>query len=226
MTDAHDPDDWAALTEARLLDAALPLSGELGWSPRLVVRAAKAVGLSPAEAELLLPGGPRDLIALLSRRHDQAALAALSDVDPASLRVRDRIRCGVEARVDAAMADETASRRAAGFLALPSNAPLGARLVWASADSLWRWAGDVSADENHYSKRALLAGLLGSTLAVRLSASNAAAKEHLERGIEAVMAFERAKARFRSDDLATRAVEALARLRYGRRAEGSGATPA
>lgn len=121
------------------------------------------------------------------------------------------------------MADEAAVRRLMGFLALPPNLALGARLAWESADRIWRWAGDVSADENHYSKRAILATLLGTTLAVRLSNTPAAAQSHLEHGIEAVMAFEKAKARLKARPFAVRAAEALGRMRYG--AEGP-STPA
>ena len=40
--------------------------------------------------------------------------------------------------------------------------PLGLRLAWESADALWRWAGDTATDENHYSKRVLLAGILSA----------------------------------------------------------------
>jgi chemotaxis protein methyltransferase CheR len=52
--------------------------------------------------------------------------------------------------------DDAAVRRWAGFLALPFNLPLALRLLWESADALWRWAGDTATDENHYSKRAIL----------------------------------------------------------------------
>ena len=217
-------DDWAVQTETRLLDAALPLVSELGWTRRLVARAATATGLTIPEAELLLPGGARDLVALLSRRDDEAALVALAGVDPTGLRMRERIARGVEARTEAAMSHPAATRRLAGYLALPQNLALGARLTWASADRLWRWAGDASTDENHYSKRAILAALLGSTLAVRLSASPAAAAQHLERGIAAVMAYEKAKARFGPGDMLAKAAEAMARLRYG--AKGETPTPA
>ena len=117
------------------------------------------------------------------------------------------------------MSHPAATRRLAGYLALPQNLALGARLTWASADRLWRWAGDASTDENHYSKRAILAALLGSTLAVRLSASPAAAAQHLERGIGAVMAYEKAKARFGPGDMLAKAAAAMARLRYGPRGE-------
>jgi ubiquinone biosynthesis protein COQ9 len=207
--------DWADETEKRLLDAALPLAPSLGWSRPLVTAAARDIGLGPAEAELLLPHGPRDLAALLSRRHDAAALALLAPVDPATLKVRERIRRGVLARCAAAGADEAAVRRWSGFLALPPNIPLALGLVWASADVLWRWAGDTATDENHYTKRALLAEILVSTLAIQLAAGANAAGVHLDGRIEAVMAFERFKARVNPFAAAPRVAAALGRRRYG-----------
>ncbi|MGI8840897.1 MAG: COQ9 family protein, partial [Caulobacteraceae bacterium] len=157
--------DWAEETEARLLAAALLHAPRLGWTSRLVAAAARDIGLTVPEAELLLPHGPRDLAALLAARHDRRALVSLASLDPAALKVRERIRRGVLARCDAALEDEAATRRWVGFLSLPANLPLGLRLAWASADALWRWAGDTATDENHYSKRALLAEILISTLA-------------------------------------------------------------
>jgi ubiquinone biosynthesis protein COQ9 len=207
--------DWAARTEASLLDAAIPQVETLGWTDRLVVAAARRAGLSPAEARLLLPEGPRDLAALLARRHDAAAMAALGGGDPASLKVRDRIRRAVLARVEAALADRAATRRWMGFLALPTNAALGLRLLWASADELWRWAGDIATDENHYSKRALLAEILLSTLAVRLAGDLPSAETHLDRRIASVMAFERWKGGLRPSDIAARLAARLGRWRYG-----------
>ncbi len=207
--------DWAEETEDRLLTAALAQASRLGWTRRLVSAAAREIGLTGAEAELLLLHGPRDLAALLARRHDARALASLAPVDPASLKVRERIRRGVLARCDAAMEDEAAVRRWSGFLALPGNVPLGLRLTWASADALWRWAGDVATDENHYSKRALLAEILITTLAVRLALGANAAAAHLDGRITAVMAFERWKAGVKPSDAARRLAARLGRLRYG-----------
>ena len=93
------PLDPAAAGEARLLDAALALVQEgTGWDARLMQRAALAAGLSAGEAALLAPDGPRDLAALLWTRHDAAMLAALSALDPALLKVRDRIRTAVRLR--------------------------------------------------------------------------------------------------------------------------------
>ena len=212
MTAAND---WIDETEARLLSAALPHAAKLGWSRRLIAAAAKDVALSAAEAELLLPGGPRDLAALLARRHDAAALTALATIDPKTLKVRERIRKAVLARCEAAMADGEAVRRWSGFLALPLNAPLGLRLAWASADSLWRWAGDTATDENHYTKRALLAEILISTLAVRQALGANAASAHLDGRIEAVMRFEKWKGGLKVGDVAARLAATLGRWRYG-----------
>jgi ubiquinone biosynthesis protein COQ9 len=207
--------DWADDAEQRVLDAALLLAGEMGWNAGLVERAGRRAGLGPAETELLLPHGARDLAALLSRRHDAAAMAALSEVDPATLKIRERISCGVQTRLDTAFADEAALRRWAGFLALPSNLPLALRLVWESADGLWRWAGDTATDENHYSKRAILSGILISTMAQRLTRGPQAAAEELAARIDNVMAFEKWKAGKKGPiAYATEMAQTLGRLRY------------
>jgi ubiquinone biosynthesis protein COQ9 len=41
--------------------------------------------------------------------------------------------------------------------------------VWATADAIWWFAGDTATDFNHYTKRGLLAGVLGSTTLYWLS---------------------------------------------------------
>ena len=221
-----DVPDWAERTEQRLLDAALAHVRELGWTSRLVRRAAADVGLTAPEADLLLPQGARDLAALFSHRHDEQALEALSAVDPGTLKVRQRIARGVQAWIDAAMSDEATLRRWTGFMALPQNLPLAGRLAWTSADRIWRWAGDTATDENHYSKRAILAALLTSTLMVRLSGSPAAAALHLERGVDAVMNYERLKARFTGQDFGVRVAETLGGLRRGAHKADETITPA
>jgi len=142
---------------------------------------------------------------------------ALADVDPGDLKVRARIRRGALARLEAAMMHEAAARRWAGFLALPTNAALGLRLAWESADVVWRWAGDTATDSNHYSKRALLAGILTSTLMIWLVEGRAAGESALDRRIEAVMSFERLKARAGRLELGRRVAGAVGRLRYGLR---------
>src|SRR5690349_10119843 len=186
--------NWAETTEQALLDETLKLAPVHGWTRRTTALAGKALGMSAGETELLIPHGPADLAVLLSRRHDARALAALADVLASNLKIRERIRRAVEARLDAAAADEPATRRWMGHLALPQNLTLGGRLAWESADVLWRWAGDTATDENHYTKRTLLAGILSGATAVRMASGRGAALDFVDRRIDNVMAFEKWKA--------------------------------
>jgi ubiquinone biosynthesis protein COQ9 len=213
--------EWAETTEQALLDEALKLAPVHGWTRRTATLAGKAVGMSPGETELLIPHGPTDLAALLSRRHDARALAALAEVHASNLKIRERIRRAVEARLDAAAADEPALRRWMGFLALPGNLGLGARLAWESADLLWRWAGDTATDENHYSKRTLLAGILTGAMAVRMASGRKEALEFVDRRIEDVMRFEKWKGttKFRPSQWLNAAAEHLGKTRYGASAD-------
>ena len=204
--------DWASQTEQDLLDQAIQLAPSQGWTWPLVYAAGKACGLTKAETGLLVPHGPADLAALLSRRHDAQALAALPN--PSNLKIRERIREAVTARLAAAAADGPALRRWAGWLALPLNTPLALRLVWESADGLWRWAGDTATDENHYSKRAILAGILISSMAIQMQSGPGAALKFVDARIENVMAFEKWKAGIKPGDLVRDVAQALGKMRY------------
>src|SRR3569833_1273115 len=150
--------DWAERTEQLVLDAALKEAPTRGWNRGMTLQAASDCGLGQGDAELLLPQGARDLAALLSRRHDARAMAILSEVDPSTLKIRERIFRAVPARLDAAAEDEAAARRWAAFLALPPNAPLALKLARAAADQLWRWAGGAAAGGGRGAGRAGRAG--------------------------------------------------------------------
>ena len=82
----------------------------------------------------------------------------------------------------------------------------------------WRWAGDTATDANHYSKRALLWGVLASTLAVRLARGETAAERHLDARLADVMRIETWKAKLPPvmDGLTVLAAQ-LGRLRYAAR---------
>jgi ubiquinone biosynthesis protein COQ9 len=47
---------------------------------------------------------------------------------------------------------------------MPQNAALSARLLYKTVDAIWYAIGDRSTDFNFYTKRALLAGVYGSTV--------------------------------------------------------------
>jgi ubiquinone biosynthesis protein COQ9 len=207
--------DWAERMEQSVLDAAVRLAPTQGWNGRMARAACEANGLSEGDQELLLPNGPRDLAALLSRRHDARALAALGD--PGAMKIRQRIAAAVSARMEAGAADLEATKRCAGFLALPTNADLGFGLAWESADQLWRWAGDTATDWNHYSKRAILSGILVPALTMRWFEGREPAEAFVAARIENVMAFEKWKAGVDFDAPVRRVTEMLSRIRYPER---------
>ena len=211
--------DWADRMEQSVLDAAVERAPALGWNSRLVRAACEAHGLSRGDEELLFPNGARDLAALLSRRHDDRAMAALGEVDPKTLKIRERIARAVSARMEAGAADLEATRRCAAFLALPVNADLGLKLAWETADLLWNWAGDTATDWNHYSKRAILSGILIPALTMRWFDGKDAADAFVARRIDNVMAFEKWKAGKDFDAPLRKMTETLSRMRYGAKTE-------
>ena len=225
MTEAphlsNDPPqgDWADRMEQAVLDAAVERAPALGWNSRMVRAACETNGLSLGDEELLLPNGARDLAALLSRRHDDRALASLAEVEPQSLKMRERIARAVSARMEAGAADLEATRRCAAFLALPMNADLGLKLAWETADQLWSWAGDTATDWNHYSKRAILSGILIPALTMRWFDGRDAAEAFVAARIENVMAFEKWKAGKDFDAPLRKVADALSRMRYGAKTE-------
>ena len=207
--------DWADAMEQAVLDAAIARAPALGWNARLVRAACADRGLSVGDEELLLPNGARDLAALLSRRHDDRALTALSQVEAGSLKMRERIARAVSERLEAGAADLEASKKCAAFLALPVNADLGLKLAWESADHLWVWAGDTATDWNHYSKRTILSGILIPALTMRLFDGKDRADAFVAARIENVMTFEKWKAGKDFDAPLRKVADVLSRMRYG-----------
>ena len=149
---------------------------------------------------------------------DADRLEALGAIDAKSLKIRERIARAVSERMEAGGVDLEATRRCAAFLALPVNADLGLKLAWESADHLWRWAGDEATDWNHYSKRAILSGILIPALTMRWFDGREAAEAFIARRIENVMAFEKWKAGKDFDAPFREVSDALSRMRYGAKA--------
>ena len=170
-----------------------------GWTPAALDLAAAAAGIDPAVARLAFPGGAVDMIDAWFAQIDAAMLAALPPERLGAMKIRAKIAALVEARIDLLVPNLEALRRALAVLALPRNVPRAAKLGWRAADVMWRAAGDVATDFNHYSKRTLLGGIYTATLMALLddaSEGQAATRAFLGRRIEDVMRFEKFKARF------------------------------
>jgi ubiquinone biosynthesis protein COQ9 len=189
-----------------------------GWSEAAVRNAAEIEGVDPDVARFAFKGGAMTMIAAWIAAIDAAMAAALPAEKLVALKIRERIRTLVQFRLDALAGRQEALRRALAIMAMPQNAPRALRLGWASADRMWRLAGDRASDYNHYTKRAILGSIYAATLSVFAhdeSEDQAETQAFLDRRIEGVMKFEKAKARLlKGDDQRFSPARFLGRLRY------------
>ncbi len=170
-----------------------------GWSDAARDMAADAAGIDPDVAALAFEDGALDMIDAWFAEIDRAMLAAVPPERIATMKIRERITALIEARLQATAADRESLRRAVAILALPQNLARAARLGWRTVDTIWRAAGDVATDYNHYTKRTILLGVYASTVTVFLdddSEGFADTRAFLARRIAGIMAFEKAKAGF------------------------------
>lgn len=157
-------DDPIALLRDGVLAAALPHIPFDGWTWTALRRGAYDAGLSAADAERAFPGGGTDAIDHHNARADRRMVAALAATDMEGMRLREKVALAVRLRLDGAFADRDAVRRGVALLSLPQHAPLAARLLYRTVDTIWNAVGDTATDWNFYSKRALLAGVYSTTL--------------------------------------------------------------
>lgn len=140
------------------IEAMLPFVPEEGWTVAALRRAAGP------DADLLFPGGAVDMVEahsdLADRRMEAAAAAGGMD----GLRLPARVRRVIAVRLEQNRPHKEAVRRGLAVLALPGNAGVAARCTARTVDSIWFAAGDKSADFSWYTKRAILAGVYGTTL--------------------------------------------------------------
>ena len=187
-----------------------------GWSEAALAMAAAELGVPADRARLAFPQGSAQMIDAWFDWIDKAMLAAFPPERIAAMKVRDRIRDLILFRFEQAAPHREALRRALATLAMPQNALIAARLAWRAADRIWRVAGDSATDFNHYSKRALLVGVYGSTTFVFLDDDSdglAETRAFLDRRIGDVMRFEKVKARWRGSRLPSLS-RFFGRLRY------------
>jgi ubiquinone biosynthesis protein COQ9 len=169
-----------------------------GWSKAAVTQAAADCGVDPDLAAYAFAGGQMAMIEAWVAGVDLAMAAAL---DPAVLRampVRERIRTLVLTRLDAIAGQEEALSRAQAIMAMPQHVKRTLKLGWRSADVMWRLAGDTATDYNHYTKRAILAGVYAATLTVFAgdeSEGKAETRAFLDRRIDGIIRFEKTKAK-------------------------------
>ncbi len=170
-----------------------------GWSDAARDMAADAAGIDRDVAALAFEEGPVDMIDAWFADIDVAMLESVPPERLSAMKIRARIAALVEARLQATAADRESLRRALAILALPQNLTKAGRLGWRTVDTIWRAAGDVATDYNHYTKRTILLGVYAATVTVFLdddSEGFAETRAFLSRRIDGIMRFETAKSGF------------------------------
>lgn len=201
-----------------ILKACLAHAPFEGWT-NLTLRKAVAETDLPAGSEgLYFPGGPKDVIRFWSEQCDQKVVAHLDALDLSAMKIRDKVTAGVLARLEATSSHEHAAKRALSRLALPDALGQASAQLWASADTIWCAIGDTSTDGNYYSKRAILSGVIGTSLLSWVgdnTPDKSEARAFLDDRIANVMSFEKAKWVFkkRTEHIPNPA-EILGQLRY------------
>ncbi|MBN8831457.1 MAG: COQ9 family protein [Sphingomonadales bacterium] len=189
-----------------------------GWTADAVAMAADHAGVDRDIAALAFDGGAMVMIDGWFAAIDAAMLARFAPEQLGAMKIRERITALVEARLDLLAPHREALRRAQAILAMPAHVTRAAQLGWRAADVMWRAAGDVAVDYNHYSKRATLGAVYAATMLVFVndeSEDHAETRAFLARRIEGIMRFEKAKARFTlGSDMHFNMARFLGRLRY------------
>jgi ubiquinone biosynthesis protein COQ9 len=152
----HSPERDAAL------EAMLPNVPFDGWTYRALRTGLASIGVPPADAELLFPGGVADMIEAFCDWADRRMAQAAEQIGATKL--PERVRALVALRLAQNRPYKEAVRRAVAVLALPRHVRLAAACTTRTVDAIWHEAGDRSTDFTWYTKRAILTAAYTATL--------------------------------------------------------------
>lgn len=186
-----DKETLEAMKDKILLDA-LPDVTFDGWSWGVIEDAAVRAGYDKNRALAVFPDKLSDVLDHFADFVDRGMLERLSETvsTPEDLRVRDRVKFAVMARLEILEQWREAEKLALSYWSAPCHKVRAGRILWRTADRIWEWAGDTATDYNHYTKRGLLSGVIASTMLVWInddSGTLAPSRAFLARRIDNVM---------------------------------------
>ena len=202
-----------------ILQAMLPIVVFDGWNQKSLRASIKSINLPEGSEELYFPEGALEVIRFWHDQMNEFVKSSLESLNKSEMKIREQVTAGVLSALESIGSNEEAMRRAIIRLSLPDAAVQGPTYLWSLADSIWRAIGDRSTDYNYYTKRTILAGVLGSTITVWISDSDqnkVKTKLFLDARISNVMSFEKSKFKIveKINNIPNFA-EILGRLRYG-----------
>ena len=170
-----------------------------GWSTTALNNAASDLGWEKEWVARHFPLGVADAIRHFSQQADRYMVYSIEEEDLTKMRMHERVGLAVEMRLNFLGPHKEAVHRGMTWLAMPQNSMLGARLLYQTVDDIWYAVGDRSADFSFYTKRGLLAGVVGTTLLFWLddrSEECSDTREFLSRRISDVMTIHATRKRF------------------------------
>jgi len=182
----------------RILEAALLRVPFDGWTWRTVEAAAADMELDTSMARRCFPRGVAQVIEFFVSDADRRMVEELNRRDLAAMKIRSRIATAVRVRLEQNTQHRDAIRRALALQTTPQHASAGMSGMARTVDLMWRAAGDTATDFNWYTKRALLAGVYGSTLLYWLDDTSPGCEAtwaFLDRRIENVMQIQKLRGR-------------------------------
>ncbi len=198
-----DPAEERRALKDRILEAALVHAAFDGWGGHTLANAAADAGVDSATARRLFPRGGDSLLEWLDDWADRRMRERLAGEHLEALPVGRRIARLVRARFESLAPHREAVRRAVLARGLPHNLPGGVAALWRTVDRIWEAAGFPAGDHrtlDHYTRRALLAGILVATLLYWLEDQSEGCREtwaFLDRRIAEVLRYGRLSGRLR-----------------------------
>ena len=172
-----------------------------GWGDVTFNASCEDAGLDPQIARLYCPRGGLDLAIYYHRLCDQKLFEENRSRKWDDARLRDKVGSLIKNRLELVDEKELV-RRATTLFALPPNNITGLKLIWETADIIWKLADDTSNDINWYTKRTTLSAVYGAVVLFWLGDNSSESEktwEFLDRRLVDVMRFEKLKSTLKAN---------------------------
>lgn len=196
-----------SVSQDQLIESILLYVPREGWSITALKLGAADNNMRFEILDEIFPEGSRDALRYFSHWADRKMVDAVAVTDLSGLHISERISFATETRFAILEPYREAVRRAMSLLMLPSNVLLATKLLYNTVDQIWYETGDRSADFSFYTKRGILAGVIGSTTLFWMtddSANRVETKDFLDRRLNDVMNLHKTRKNFQNASVRAR----------------------
>jgi ubiquinone biosynthesis protein COQ9 len=163
----------SAIMSQELKSKFVEILARKGWNISAMRDTAISLSLDPEYHYIIFPDGIRGALDYYEQSMDAQMLEALAKEETPK-KIRDKIALALGLRI------------------IPGHTP-SLKSAWRTSDAIWRYAGDVATDFNHYTKRALLSGVYIASAKYRSRNSEEATKDYIDKALDKVISFGRLK---------------------------------